>query len=154
MNEESIRKYFEMVDNNIEKNGFHVTYVLGEKDQPPFGYSTGLFKNFGIPEAFVSGLPNGLTNTLITNYAQTFKDKEVPLNKKIDILIDRFPTYLIEVKNEVLSEKILSSFRFYENEDFKSIQIVFPDLMGNFPEEIGYDYDQEIFGKRNKHYED
>jgi hypothetical protein len=150
MNDESIKKYFEMVESNIEKIGFHITYVLEEKDQTPFGYSTGLFKNFGIPEAFVSGLPNGLTNTLITNYAQTFKDKEVTLNKKIDILIDRFPTYLIEVKNEALSEKILSSFRFYENEDFKSIQIVFPDLTGKFPDEIGYDYDQEVFGNLNK----
>lgn len=150
MNEESVRKYFEMVDNNIEKNGFHVTYVLEQEDCTPFGYSTGLFKNFGIPEAFVSGLPNGLTNTLITNYAQTFKDKEVPLNKKLDTLIDRFPTYLIEVKNEALSEKILSSIRFYENNHFKSVQIIFPDLTGKFPEEIGYNYDQEIFGHLDK----
>ncbi|MNK39519.1 hypothetical protein D3C87_581300 [compost metagenome] len=151
MNEKSIREYFEMVDNNIEKNGFHVTYVLEEKDQPPFGYSTGLFKNFGIPEAFLSGLPNGLTNTLINNYAQTFKNQEIPLNRKLDTLTDRFPVYFIAVNNDDLSEKMLSSFRFYENEDFKSVQIIFPDLTGKFPEELGYDYDQEIFGDRNKH---
>ncbi len=150
MDEERIRAYFEMVDNNIEQYGFHVTYVLEEKDCTPFGYSTGLYKNFGIPEAFVSGLPNGLTNTLITNYANTFKNKKVPLNEKLSNLIDRFPTYLIAVKSDALSEKTLSSFKFYEDDEFESVQIIFPDLNGKFPEEIGYDYDQEIFGKLSK----
>jgi len=146
MNDEKIRLYFENVDNNIEKNGFHVTYVTESIDFTPFGYSTGLYKNFGIPEAFVSGLPNGLTNTLITNYAHTFKNQRVPLNKKLNNLTDRFPVYIIAVKNDALNEKILSSFRLYEDNDFESIQIIFPDLAGKFPEEIGYDYDQEIFG--------
>lgn len=70
--DEKKRKYFELVDSNIEKHGFHITYVLEEKDFTPFGYSTGIYKNFGIPEVFVSGLPNGLTNTLITNYAKIY----------------------------------------------------------------------------------
>ncbi|WP_343535001.1 DUF4262 domain-containing protein [Pedobacter sp.] len=146
MNEEKRRAYFEMVENNIKEYGFHITYVLEEKDCTPFGYSTGLYKNFGIPEAFVSGLPNGLTNTLINNYAQIFKNKKVPLNEKLSDLIDRFPTYIIAVKNDVLSKKILTSFRFYEDKEFESVQIIFPDLAGKFPEESGYDYDQEIFG--------
>lgn len=150
MDEERIKAYFEMVDNNIEQYGFHVTYVFEEKDCTPFGYSTGLYKNFGIPEAFVSGLPNGLTNTLITNYAHTFKNKKVPLNEKLSNLIDRFPTYLIAVKSDALSQKILSSFKFYEDDEFESVQIISPDLNGKFPEEIGYDYDQEIFGKLSK----
>lgn len=138
--------YFEMVDSNIEKHGFHVTYVLEAKDFTPFGYSSGLYKNFGIPEAFVSGLPNGLTNTLITNYAQAFRDQKVPLKQKLANLIDRFPVYIIPVKNEALNEKILSTFRLYENDYFESVQIIFPDLDGKFPEEVGYNYDQEIFG--------
>jgi len=146
MSEERRKVYFEMVDNNIEKYGFHVTYVLEENGSTPFGYSTGLYRNFGIPEAFVSGLPNGLTNTLINNYAQTFKNKNVPLNEKLNNLIDRFSIYVIPVKNDNLNKKILSSFRFYEDHEFKSVQIIFPDLTGKFPYEIGYDYDQEIFG--------
>jgi hypothetical protein len=146
MNEDKRRLYFENVDSNIEKHGFHVTYVMELIDFTPFGYSTGLYKNFGIPEAFVSGLPNGLTNTLITNYAQTFKHQKIPLNKKLNNLTDRFPVYIIAIENEALSEKILSSFRLYEDDDFESIQIIFPDLAGKFPEEMGYDYDQEIFG--------
>ncbi|WP_412465658.1 DUF4262 domain-containing protein [Pedobacter sp. KLB.chiD] len=135
-----------MVDKNIEKHGFHVTYVFEEQDVTSYGYSSGLYKNFGMPEAFVSGLPNGLTNKLITNYAQAFRNKKIPLNEKLNDLIDRFPVYIIPVKNEALNEKILSTFRLYENDYFESVQIIFPDLDGKFPEETGYDYDQEIFG--------
>ena len=138
--------YFEMVDNNIETYGYHITYILEENDFTPFGYSTGLYKNFGIPEVFVSGLPNGLSNTLITNYAEAFKGQRVPLNQKLSELIDRFPVYIIPVKNEALNQKTLSTFRLYQNDHFESVQIIFPDLAGKFPEEPGYDYDQEILG--------
>lgn len=144
--EESKRQiYFEMVDRNIQKHGFHVTYVLEEMGHTPFGYSTGLYKNFRIPEAIVSGLPNGLTNTLINNYANIFRNKKIELNKKLNNLIDRFPVYIVSVKNSDLSEKILSSFKFYDGKEFDSIQIIFPDLTEKFPTEIGYDYDQQIF---------
>jgi Domain of unknown function (DUF4262) len=146
MREEQKKLYFETVDNNIETHGYHITYIPEEQEVTPYGYSSGLYKSFGIPEAFVSGLPNGLTNTLITNYAQAFRNQKIPLNEKLDNLIDRFTVYIIPVKTESLDKKILSTLRLYENGYFKSVQIIFPDLDGKFPGETGYDYDQEIFG--------
>ena len=104
-----------MVNDNIDKFGFHITYVMEEVGFTPFGYSTGLYKNFAIPELIISGLPNGLTNELINNYVEKFKFKEVPLNKKIDDFTIRFPIYFIEIDNESLTEYTLSSFNFYEN---------------------------------------
>lgn len=44
-----------------------MTYVLEELNFTPFGYSTGIFESFKIPELFISGLPNGLTARLIKN---------------------------------------------------------------------------------------
>lgn len=134
-----------MVNDNIDKFGFHITYVMEEVGFTPFGYSTGLYKNFAIPELIISGLPNGLTNELINNYVEKFKFKEVPLNKKIDDFTIRFPIYFIEIDNESLTEYTLSSFKFYENLEFKYLQLVFPDLNGYFPNESKYDYDQKIF---------
>jgi len=149
-NDEKRRKYFEMVDKNIKDHGFHVTYVLEEKDFTPFGYSTGLYITTGIPEVFVSGLPNGLTNTLITNYAKIFKDQEITFYQKSNDLIDRFPVYLIPVDTSALKEKVLSSYRLYDGPKFESIQIIYPDLNGYFPEDKDYDYDMEIFGNIKK----
>ena len=147
MNKIQKEKYFKKVNDNIEKFGFHMTFVMEETGFTPFGYSTGIYKNFEIPEIFISGLPNGLTAELISNYVKRFKFKEVPLNKKIDDLIDRFPIYFIQVKNENLTEYTLSSFKFYENSDFKYLQLIFPDLNGFFPNESEYDYDQKILGE-------
>ena len=147
MTDEKKEKYFKRANENIEKFGFHMTYVLEETGFTPFGYSTGIYKSFEIPELFISGLPNGLTTELITNYAKTFKFKKVPLNQKIDDLIDRFPVYFIEVENNKLTEYTLSSFKFYENSEFKNLQLIFPDLNGFFPNEAEYDYDQEILGE-------
>ena len=63
MSKEQKEKYFKIVNNNIAKFGFHTTYVMEEIGFAPFGYSTGIYKNFKIPELFISGLPNGLTDT-------------------------------------------------------------------------------------------
>ena len=147
MTNEKKEEYFKRVNENIEKFGFHMTYVLEETGFTPFGYSTGICKSFEIPELFISGLPNGLTTELITNYAERFKFKKVPLNQKIDDLIDRFSVYFIEVENSQLTERTLSSFKFYENSEFKYLQLIFPDLNGFFPNEVEYDYDQEILGE-------
>jgi len=45
---------------------------------------------------------------------------------------------------------VLASFRLYEDEEFDSVQIIYPDLNGNFPEDEKYDYDMEIFGDIEK----
>ena len=82
MTDEQKEKYFKKVNENIKKFGFHMTYVLEETGFTPFGYSTGINKSFEIPELFISGLPNGLTTELITNYAERFKFKKVPVNQK------------------------------------------------------------------------
>ena len=147
IDEEKKRLFLKRIDDDIEKYGYHVTYVMEEKDFTPFGYSTGLYKNFGIPEVFVSGLPNGLTNTLITNYAEIFKDKSIPFNEKLDNLIDRFLVYLIPVETSLIEEKVLASLRLYDGIGFDSVQVIYPDLNGLFPGEVGYDYDIEIFGE-------
>ncbi len=141
------KKYFKKVYDDIEKYGFHITYVIEELKFTPFGYSTGIYKNFRIPEIIISGLPYGLTNALIDNYVERFKFKEVPINQNIDDLIDRFPIYFIEVDNSLLTEYTLSSYKFYQDNEFKYLQLIFPDLNGFFPDHSEYEYDQKIFNK-------
>jgi hypothetical protein len=147
MTENKKEEYFKKVYENIAEYGFHMTYVVEELNFTPFGYSTGIFESFKIPELFISGLPNGLTAGLIKNYAERYKSGTVPLNEKIDDLFDRFPVYFIEVGNENLTDYVLSSIKHYENKEYKYLQLIFPDLNGNFPNEPNYNYDQEILGE-------
>jgi len=145
--EEEKRKYFERVYENINQNGFHVTALLEEKDFTPYAYSTGVFENFKIPELFISGLGPNLSMELVKNYVEKYKFRSVPLNEKVTDITDRFPVFFIKVKNENLSEYVLTSIRHYENRPYEYLQLIFPDLDGKFPNEIGYNYDQEIIGK-------
>ncbi|MEM7374604.1 MAG: DUF4262 domain-containing protein [Bacteroidota bacterium] len=146
MTDEQREEYFNMVDHNIDTYGFHLTYVLESNETPPFGYSTGLFRHAQLPELFISGLPSGLTHTLIDAYAKLFAQQAVPTRVILDHVSERFPIYLIEVEPKKLEEYMLSSFRIYGDAEFKCLQLIFPDLDGHFPGEQGYDYEQEIFG--------
>jgi hypothetical protein len=147
MTEEQIKKYFEKVDKSIREFGYNLTNVFASKDSPSFCYSTGIYKTFKIPEIFISSLPPGLCDQLTANYIKSFKDKQpIPLNIELDYLIDRFSVYLIEVPTLKLTDYVLTSIRFYKGEEYKYLQIIFPDTKGRFPNDIGYEYDQEIMG--------
>lgn len=147
MTEEQIKQYHAKVDENIQKYGYHSTFVFADKT-PSFCYSTGIFKSFGIPEIFISSLPQNLSNTLIQSYVDKFKDATpVPLNTRLDDLTDRFPVYLIEVPEDKSTDYVLSSIRFYKSNPYKYVQLVYPDTNGHFPNDAGYDYDQIIMGE-------
>ena len=147
MTDEQIKNYHDKVAENIRKHGYHSTFVFADKS-PSFCYSTGIYRTFGIPEIFISSLPQNLSLGLIENYVDKFKKADsVPFDKRIDDLTDRFPIYLIEVSNDKLTDYVLSSIRFYKDEQFKYVQLVYPDTNGHFPGDKDYDYDQIIMGR-------
>lgn len=146
MTDEQIKAYHSKVEDNIRKYGYHSTFVFSKTD-PSFCYSTGLFKTFGIPELFISSLPENLSHTLIKNYVDNFKGgTPISLNVKLNDFTNRFPIYLIEVLKDNLKEYVLSSLTFYGDNDHKYLQLIYPDTHGRFPGEDDYDYDQKIFG--------
>lgn len=147
MTDEQIKEYFEKLEKNIEENGYQLSYI-SSSDSPDFCYSTGIYRTFNIPELFISSLPRGLCSEMVENYVEAFKEnKEIPRNEILNFLTDRFPVYLIDVPVPNLKEYVLSSIRIYENEDFTYLQVIYPDTEGNFPNDVGYDYDQEIMGE-------
>lgn len=101
-----------------------------------------------MPEIFISALSPNLSHELFTSYVSKFKDNDsIPLNKKLEDLTDIFPVYLIEASKDILADYVLSSLRFYENEEYKYVQLVYPDTKGQFPNDVGCDYDQIIVGE-------
>lgn len=139
--------YHKKVDENIKKNGFNSTFVFGDDSSHSFCYSTGIYHTYKIPELFISALPQNLSHDLIHGYVDFYKkNKSVPLKTKITTITDRFPVYIIEVENEKLKDYVLSCYRFYGSKEFKCSQLIYPDTKGKFPNDPGYDYDQEIMG--------
>jgi len=147
ISEEQKKKYFQKVDDDIHRYGYHTTAVLEAENSTPFAYSTGIFEHFKIPELFISGLGPNFSGQLIKEYVNKYKNGIVPLNEKITDLTERFPVCFIKVNNDSLTEYVLSSIRHYENKEYEYLQLVFPDLAGNFPNEANYNYDQKIVGE-------
>ena len=147
MTDQQVKEYHEKVEAAMKEYGYHSTFVFGDST-PSFCYSTGIYKSFGIPEIFISALPQNLSHELIANYVSEFKDNgSIPLDKRLEDLTDRFSVYLIEVSKDMLTDYVLSSIRFYGDEEFKYVQLVYPDTNGRFPNDAGYDYDQVIVGE-------
>jgi hypothetical protein len=144
-------EYFLMVEQNIKEHGCHLTYVFEDELTPSFCYSTGLYLNYKIPEIFISGLPQNLSFNLANDYAAKYKtgNEEINLKTKISGIWDQFEVILIEVDKNDLKDYVLTSFRFYEDQDFKYLQLVYPDTKGFYPNEEGYNYLQELFNEMN-----
>lgn len=145
-NENKKEKHFKQVYDNIKNFGFHTTAIMEAENFTPFAYSTGIFENFKIPELFISGLGPNLSGEIIKNYTEKYKFKKVPINKKVNDLVDVFPVYFINVNTNELKDYTLTSIKFYENREYEYLKLIFPDLKGNFPNESNYDYDQKIIG--------
>src|SRR5688500_9202340 len=147
MTEEEKKEYHKKVDDCITEFGYYSTFVF-DKTKPAFCYSTGIFKSFNIPEIFISSLPQNLSFEIIGKYINLFRGtSDIPLNTKIDNLTDRFPIILIHTPISKLTEYVLTSSRFYKNDTFDYLQLVYPDTKGHFPNDEGYNYDQEIMGE-------
>ena len=140
------KSYAALVKENILISGFHVTYIM-ENKTPSFCYSTGIYKSYGIPEIFISSLPQGLSSSLITSYVDSFKNKSPTINELIPANnLAPFDYYLILVKKKRLEDYVLASIKYYGAEPYDYFQLVFPDINMKFPHQEGYSYDQEIIG--------
>jgi hypothetical protein len=60
MTDEQLKEYHDKIDENIRKHGYHSTFVRADSTLS-FYYSTGIYKSFGIPEIFISSLPQNLS---------------------------------------------------------------------------------------------
>jgi len=138
-------RYAVEVKENVEKHGFHITYVAAD-ESPAFCYTTGIFKTHGIPELFVSSLPPGLAGDLMHSYVKRYGSTSPPQGCRITKESDPFDYYLIPVNNDDLREYVLATIKYYNELKYEYLQLVFPDPEFRFPHDDGYDYDQEILG--------
>ena len=141
-----MNEYAKEVASNVDKYGFHVTYV-SSSDTPPFCYSTGLWRTHGIPELFISALPPQLSHELVGQYARRHSQDGPPFNERIAAVDERFDYYLIKIPKVKLAEYTLATIKFYGPEHYEYAQLIFPDTEMRFPDEPGYEYDQEILGE-------
>lgn len=138
--------YAKRVRDSVAKNGFHTTTVGAGGETPGFTYSTGIYKSYGIPEIIISALPPNLSHELISQYVDRFRATGPLIDERITAVKERFDYYLVPVPLVRIQEYVLASIKYYGSNPFEYLQLIYPDTEMLFPDEEGYDYDQELFG--------
>jgi hypothetical protein len=138
--------YAKRVRDSIAQNGFHTTSVGEGDDKPGFSYSTGIYKSYAIPELIISALPPNLSHELIAQYVDRFRATGPIVGKRIAAEQERFDYYLVPVPLVRIQDYVLATIKYYGSAPFEYLQLIYPDADLLFPDEEGYDYDQELFG--------
>jgi hypothetical protein len=84
---------------------------------------------------------------LIAQYVDRFQATGPIIGQRITAKQERFDYYLVRVPLVRIQEYVLATVKYYGKAPFEYLQLIYPDTELLFPDEEGYDYDQELFGK-------
>ncbi|WP_428328633.1 DUF4262 domain-containing protein [Mucilaginibacter sp.] len=119
---------------DIEKYGVHIVHILADEENPPFGFSVGLFKNYNHPEIIMAGLKRELIHSLINDMAADIKNGKIftPYSYYNDI-IDGFGCYFIEVDKSNYRKYMGYASWYYNGSNFPVVQCIYPTTKGIYP---------------------
>lgn len=124
----------EKVSTDIRDYGWHVLKILGEGDEPPFGYSIGLVKTFGHPEIMIIGLKLDLIHSLINSMGEAIRDGHIYKSGSFDSdLLEGYDCYFTSVYDIHYDNHFGTAQNYYGNDDFPVLQCVYPSVKGVFP---------------------
>ena len=125
----------EIVNDNIEKYGCHLTLIEEDNYLPAFVYSIGLFKKFGHPEIICFGLKTDVLASIINHACDRIKNGETfTTNKLYRGFLKDYNIQFLLVKKEYYQNYVGYAGWFYDHTfDFPLLQVVWTDKQHNFP---------------------
>jgi hypothetical protein len=117
-----------------DEHGTAVVEVAGDGHNAPFSFSVGAWRRFGIAEAVVIGLPDGMGTTLVNAYVELARAgrRFVP-GECCDDFFDGLPVTLERVAKGHYLEYFGSAFLLYRTGDFPAMQLLVPTADGVWP---------------------
>ncbi|WP_048646136.1 DUF4262 domain-containing protein [Nitratireductor soli] len=120
--------------NDVNEYGCHVLKVLGGDETPKFAYSIGIEATSKQPDLLVTGLSHDVAHWIINEYNSRVRKGEVFLkNKFYNGFIDSFPVMFSHVLKEFYKEYLGFGLWLYRGDGFRSFQLIYPDLSGQWP---------------------
>ena len=142
---DKFKKLREKVKADIELTGLSVISVFGDKDNPPFAYSVGLFKTYAHPEIIVFGIEVKTAHAVINDIALMIKAGQRFLDGFVtDKLLQNFNCTFVTVPKQNYGSYTNVAKDYYQGFGFPLLQLIWPDPKGLFPWQEGYG---EIFKK-------
>ena len=131
-----------VIARDVEKHGFSVNFIAGDGYSPGFGYTIGLFKNYGYPELICFGLNQDLMHSMFWTGKELFDKQNQPdfAVGQSDFL-EGYDVRLVRVDRGRYADYLGYAHWFYKGWDFPVLQIVWPDKQALFPWEEGFNPD-------------
>jgi hypothetical protein len=117
-----------------EERGNAVVSVAEDEHGAPYSFSVGAWRQSGVSEAVVVGLPDEPASVLVNAYVKRARAGErfVPGQLYYEFL-DRVPITVERVAKGWYMEFLGSAFLFYPNGDFPALQLIVPTASVRWP---------------------
>jgi len=123
---------------DIEQYGCHVIHVLAEGDLPPFSYSVGIEQTSGVAELIVIGLKQELAHSIVNTYNNRVRDgKQFEIGRTYPGFVGGFECEIRAVDPSHYHDYLGWCRWLYRGNNFKAVQLVYPDTKGVWPWEAG-----------------
>lgn len=124
----------------IREHGWAHTYVFGDAEHSSFDYSTGWWLSINHPEIIVFGMSIDLSERILWGiYREVLSGGPLTEGVRTDRAFENLPAYAFEVSSRFYPDYLGWSRWFYGGDDFRCLQIVWPDRNGLFAWEDGAD---------------
>jgi Domain of unknown function (DUF4262) len=120
------------IRDEVEAVGWSVHVV---EDDPPLGYTIGLYRTFRAPELVAVGLSAATLRDLLEAAAGLVKTKrKLPVGKPFDGVLHGYETVLRQVRAPRSVRRLARAIAFHHGRrDFPILQLLWPDRAGRFP---------------------
>lgn len=131
----------------IERHGWAVTAVDGDRLHAPFAYTIGLTEN-GLSELVVTGLPQGRAHAVLNSVADHCLSNGPMVPGELSAVFGVDPRLeLVSVPHP--DAHLFDAVALYGPE-VRALQLVWQDARGRWPWDVGFRGFQPVFGPRNR----
>jgi len=110
-----------------DAHGNAIIEVAGDEMSGPFTFSVGAWRRFGVPEAVVIGLPEGMGEVLVNAYVRRAAAGErFVTGVRYKDFFEGVPVVLERVDKGYYFEFFGSAFLMYPKGDFPAVQLIVP----------------------------
>lgn len=124
----------------IREHGWFSTSVFGDEEGPGFTYTTGYWVSIGMPEVILFALDSKIAHDLLWGvYRDAKGGRQFPTGVRVPDIFSNNDTFLFPVGKQHYPEHLGWSRWFYGGDEFPCLQLVWPDKVGLFPWQDGFE---------------
>lgn len=128
------------IKEGIEQQGFYVCNFEAEDCCPAFSYTVGLRVTQNHPDFLTMGLSVEMNSYLVVEAAEKVKSgKIIEPNHEYDDFLDGVPVRFVTIQRPHMQRHFGFAREYYDTDQFKALQIVWPDKQGRWPWDEGCD---------------